>query len=262
MPVIPITDVEDSRLEAYRNLKATNATRYSGRLIAEGDKLVHRLIASGLAVDSLLLTEPYVAEFAPLVSPQTPLYVVAEAHIDQIVGFNFHRGVLASAARPKNFGFDELCRRSERLTLVVLPDVHDPVNLGAILRISAVFGVDGMALGRDCCDPFSRRVLRVSMGAAFRLPIAQIEDLGGELVRLQKETGLEAWAAVTDRQAESFNQAVRPERLALVLGSEGHGLSPSWCRLCRRQVTIPMRTDFDSLNVSVAAGLLLYHLTR
>jgi len=262
MPIVPISDANDPRLEAYRNLKATNATRYSGRLIAEGDKLVHRLISSGLAIDSLLLAEPYVAEFSSLVPFETPLYVVAAPHIDQIVGFNFHRGVLASAARPENARLDEICRRSPRLTLVALPEVHDPENLGAILRISAVFGVDGIALGRDCCDPFARRVLRVSMGAAFRLPIAQCDDLGVELTRLQQETGLEAWATVTDRGAEPFDRIVRPDRLALVLGSEGHGLPPHWCRLCRRQVTIPMRTDFDSLNVSVAAGLLLYHLAR
>jgi tRNA G18 (ribose-2'-O)-methylase SpoU len=262
MPLIPIADVDDPRLEAYRNLKATNATRYSCRLIAEGDKLVHRLIASGLAVDSLLLAEPYVAEFAPLVSPQTPLYVVAKPHIDQIVGFNFHRGVLASAARPRNVGLDELCGRAARLTLVVLPEVHDPVNLGAILRISAAFGVDGVAIGRDCCDPFARRVLRVSMGAAFRLPIAQVDDLAGELANLQQEQEVEAWATVTDRDAEPFDRVVRPYRLALVLGSEGHGLTSRWCRLCQRQITIPMRTDFDSLNVAVAAGLLLYQLAN
>jgi tRNA G18 (ribose-2'-O)-methylase SpoU len=262
MTLIRIADIDDPRLEVYRNLKATNATRYSGRLIAEGDKLVHRVIASGLAIDSLLLAEPYVAEFAPLLSPQTPLYVVAEPHIDQIVGFNFHRGVLASAARPRNVGLDELCRRAARLTLVVLPEVHDPVNLGAILRISAVFGVDGVALGRDCCDPFARRVLRVSMGAALWLPIAQVDGLAGELARRQQETELEAWAAVTDRGAEPFDRVARPDRLALVLGSEGHGLPSRWCRLCRRKVTIPMRTDFDSLNVAVAAGLLLYQLAN
>ena len=116
MPAISISDVDDPRLEAFRNLKATNATRYSGHLIAEGDKLVHRVIASGLAIDSLLLTEPYLAEIAPLVPPQTPLYVAAESHIAQIVGFKFHRGVLACADRPKNASLDELCQQSARLT--------------------------------------------------------------------------------------------------------------------------------------------------
>ena len=100
------------------------------------------------------------------------------------------------------------------------------------------------------------------MGAVLRLPIAQVDDLAGEPARLQQETGLEAWAVVTDRGAEPFDRVIRPDRLAVVPGSEGHGLPSSWCRRCGRQITIPMQTDFDSLNVNVAAGLLLYRLAR
>jgi tRNA G18 (ribose-2'-O)-methylase SpoU len=262
MPVDAITDLLDPRLDPFRDLKATNLTRRSESLIAEGDKLVHRLIQSGLEVRSLLLSERYVDVFSPLVGGQTRLLVVADSLVEQIVGFNFHRGVLACANRPSNADPMSLCRQAGGARLVVAPEIHNPENLGAILRLAAAFGVNGVILGPGSCDPYSRRVLRVSMGAAFKVPISQPSDLSAEIERLRKILGLQVWATETSANAVPFDAIPCPEKLALVLGCEGHGLPEEWLARADRQITIPMRPGTDSLNVATAAGILLYYLSR
>ncbi len=140
--------------------------------------------------------------------------------------------------------------------------MQDPENLGAILRLSGAFGVDAVLLGPDCPNPFSRRVLRVSMGAGFALPIVEADDLEAELAALAEQWGCERWATVLDPAAEPLAQLTRPARLALLLGSEGHGLTERWIAQTDRRVTIPMRSGADSLNVAVAAGIFLYQLVR
>lgn len=262
MAVDAITDLTDPRLDPYRDLKASNATRWSGALIAEGDKLVYRLIDCGLKVRSLLLSERHVDEFRPLVGPRVPLLVVPDEFVEQIVGFNFHRGVLACADRPASADLAAICGQEGPVLLVAIPEVHNPENLGAILRLSAAFGVSGIALGSGSCDPYSRRVLRVSMGAAFSVPIARCQDLAATLEALRAAHQLHVWATVTGPEVAPFDAVSRPEKLALLLGCEGHGLPEAWQHFADHRITIPMRPGTDSLNVATAAGILLYHLTR
>jgi tRNA G18 (ribose-2'-O)-methylase SpoU len=262
MPVDFISDPLDPRLAPFRDLKATNHTRWTDSLIAEGDKLVHRLIASGLAVQSLLLAERFVDDFRPLVAPQVPLLVVPDSLVAEIVGFNFHRGVLACAGRPADADLAAICGAPGPLLLLAIPAVHNPENLGAILRLSAAMGVSGVALGPGSCDPYSRRVLRVSMGAAFQMPVARCRDLSAELATLRQTANLQVWATVTAPDATPFDGVARPEKLALLLGCEGHGLSAEWQQFADRRITIPMRPGTDSLNIATAAGILLYHLSR
>ena len=264
MTVVSVQSLDDPRLEPYRNLKATNDTRWQRQLIAEGDKLVRRLLESDLTVESLLVAESHRRRFENAAAERgTNVFVVPDEWIERIVGFNFHRGVLACARRKSAVGLQAFCSAASQdaWRLVACPDVQDPENLGSILRLASAFGVGAVVLGRGCCNPFSRRVLRVSMGAAFRVPIVESADLAAELVEAQAKFQLELWAAVTDRDADPFDRPARPRRLALLLGSEGHGLSCEWIDLCDRRVTIPMRAGVDSLNVSVAAGILLHHLT-
>ncbi len=221
------------------------------------------LLASDFTVESLLVSERYQPQFSSLAPAGADMLVVPDAWIEQLVGFNFHRGILASARRKPPLDLPALCRAAPtKCTLVVCPDVQDPENLGAILRISATFGVQAVVLGSACCDPFSRRVLRVSMGAAFQLPIVQTAQLPAQLRAIHEESHVQSWAAVVDPHAAAFDALERPDRLAVLLGSEGHGLSADWLALCQQTVTIPMRPHVDSLNVAVAAGVLLYHLSR
>jgi tRNA G18 (ribose-2'-O)-methylase SpoU len=139
--------------------------------------------------------------------------------------------------------------------------VQDPTNLGSIIRSTAAFGCSAIVLGPKCADPFSRRVLRVSMGAALHLPIVESRELGADLRELGA-AGFELVAAVVDPTAEPLSAFQRGERTAILFGSEGHGLAEDWLALCHRRVTIPMQVGIDSLNVAVAAAVVLYQLTR
>ena len=263
MPVVEIGALDDPRLAPYRELKKSNLTRWSGLFVAEGEKLVRRLLASDYETASLLVGRRYLEEFAALAPAETPVLAIPDEWVESLVGFNFHRGVLACGKRRANPALkDVLAAAEQRATVVVCPDVQDPENLGAILRIAAAFGVDLLMLGSRAADPLSRRVLRVSMGAALAVPLIRSDDLPANLGRLRSDFGFELAATVLDADAEPLNRAARPERIALLFGSEGHGLDRSLVERCDRRLTIAMQRGTDSLNVAVAAGMFLYHFTR
>jgi tRNA G18 (ribose-2'-O)-methylase SpoU len=262
MPIVPIDDLDDPRIAIYRSLKATNRTRGLDQFVVEGGKLVERLLASRYPVVSMLATDRDSGHRAVELPPEIPLYVVPFALIHDIVGYPFHRGVLASARRIPWPPWQELFAGRDRLTLAACPVLSNPENLGSLARIGDVLGVDAILAGPSCPDSLSRRVLRVSMGATLRLPIIISDRLDALAVRLMAEHDVEFWAAVADPSAPSFDAQPRPARLALVLGDEDRGVDAEWIRRCRRSVTIPMRAGASSLNVSVAAGILLYHFSR
>jgi tRNA G18 (ribose-2'-O)-methylase SpoU len=261
MTLIRIDDLSDERLNPYRSLKQTNETSRRGLFIAEGDKLVRRLLESRLTVESVLLSEPYVAAFESLLPYDIPALVIPDHLVEGLVGYNFHRGILACGRRPSaDFGSltELLGSPGAHCTVVVCHDVQDPENLGAILRMSAGFGVDAVILGPRCADPFSRRVQRVSMGNVYRLVPIHIGVFPEVFMFLREMHGVESWATVLDADATPLAKLKRPRRLALVFGSEGHGLTDDVVAACDRKVTIPMRPGVDSLNVAVAAGIFLY----
>jgi tRNA G18 (ribose-2'-O)-methylase SpoU len=262
MSRVPITDLDDPRIAVYRNLKATNQTRRRDEFIVEGQKLLERLIASRFPVVSALTTERREAAVARLVPPSVPLYVVHQSLVDLLVGFNFHQGVLGCGRRRP---WPDLATivgpPGDRLTLVVCPRMDNPENLGALIRLADVFGIDAILVGPRCPNPLSRRVLRVSMGTALRIPTITDDDLYGTMRTLRESAGITFAAATTDADAIALGDFRRPSRLGLVLGCEGSGLGSEWTTLCDHALTIPMRPGADSLNLAVAAGILLYHLT-
>jgi tRNA G18 (ribose-2'-O)-methylase SpoU len=200
--------------------------------------------------------------------------------------FNFHRGVLACGRRLPALSLDEalagaglptppkpttaglpatlaaLPRSPAKHTILVCPDVKDPTNLGSILRTAAALGAGAAVLGPQCADYLSRRVVRVSMGAALQLPLTETHDVAGCLARLRSQFGYELAAAVVDPAAEPLAKAGRGEKMAIVLGGEAHGLAPDVVALCDRRVTIPMHFGVDSLNVAIAAALFLFHFSQ
>ncbi len=263
MPRVPIDDLGDPRIAVYRHLKATNLTRAGDWFVVEGEKLVDRLIASPFPLASILVTDRHEPRIAARVPADVPLFVVPHSLIGAVVGFNFHQGVLGCGLRRPWPDLGETVERAgERLTLVVCPRLDNPENLGAIVRIGDVFGVDAILVGGRCPDPFSRRVLRVSMGMVLRIPVIASEDLKRDLEWLRSRSGVQLAATVVDPGAEPLDTAGRPDRFALLLGCEGNGLEPSWINLCDRRITIPMRSGAESLNVAVAAGILLYHFRQ
>ncbi len=259
MPTIPINSIDDPRLEAYRNLKDTNRTRWAGRFIVEGEKLVRRLLDSRFAVDSILLSDRFAAHWDGSASNGVNCFAVPGESIEQLVGFDFHRGILACGVRQPNPSLEAIAPPGDRRTVVVCPDVQDPENLGAILRLSNAFGVDGVLTGPSSADPFSRRVLRVSMGGSLRTPIRESTDVIADMQELKQRLRMELAATVLHPDAESLSSARRAGRFSLVFGSEGHGLRPDVIACCDRRLTIPMHAAADSLNVAVAAGIFLHH---
>ncbi|MDA0834973.1 MAG: RNA methyltransferase [Planctomycetota bacterium] len=261
MPVISLSDSLDPRLDVFRHIKKSNATR-DGLFIAEGQKLVELLLASRLRLHSLLVDPRHLESIGDRLTDETPVYVLPDHEIEQLVGFNFHRGMLACGYRIENPDLAELIGPAETpRRIVVCPSIQDPENLGAVIRISSAFGIQGLILGPKSADPFSRRVLRVSMGTAFEFPISLSNDLAADLALLE-QTGVRLIASVLDTEAEPLSTFSIGNRWALLLGNEGHGLEDEWIARAHRRVTIPMHNDVDSLNLSVAAGILLYELTR
>jgi tRNA G18 (ribose-2'-O)-methylase SpoU len=262
-PTEIIDSLDDPRLEPYRNLKSTNRTRWSNQFIAEGLLVVERLLASDFEVVSVVATRKMEQQVAPLVPKSCPLLFLEPTLAEQLVGYTFHAGVLACGVRRPSPTLESLLIGSpESALFAVCPNVNDPENIGAIIRLSAGFGLQGVILGPECADPFSRRVLRVSMGTAFTLPIRESSDLRSDLVQLSGEFGIELAAAVLDPAAEPLEHVRRSPRLAVLFGNEKHGLGADWVDLCQRKLTIPMAPEADSLNVAVAAGIFFHYLQR
>jgi tRNA G18 (ribose-2'-O)-methylase SpoU len=263
MPLIPITSADDPRLAIYRALPKSTLARQSGLFITEGDKVTERMFASRYQADSLLIEPSFAEKYQGLAGPNLPIYVVPREVMLQTVGFPFHRGVMGCGRRVSLPAPAEVIPHGGETCLVaVCPEMHDPTNLGTIIRTSLALGVDALLLGPTCADPFSRRVIRVSMGAVLRLPLARLDPLVETLLELRDSLQVELCATVLDPAAELLLGFRRARRTAILFGSEGHGLPPEAIELCLRRVTIPMPPSTDSLNASVAAGIFLHYFAH
>lgn len=263
MPLIRIDDIDDPRVEPYRNLKMKNLQRGGQYFIAEGKKVVERMVDSDFGTASVFISEKRIQEWMPKVPDDVPLYVASQQVMSALVGFDFHVGVVGCGYRRPSPPLERvLPQDATRLTVVACPNCDNPENMGAIIRIGAAFGIDALLLGGGCCDPFARRVIRVSMGSAFTLPIIESTDLAHDLRRLKEEWQFELAATVLDENAELLESAERKGRFGILMGNEDAGLDAVWTELSQRKVTIPMRRGTDSLNVAVAAGIILHHFTR
>jgi tRNA G18 (ribose-2'-O)-methylase SpoU len=262
MSLIQIESIDDDRIAVYRDLPNAKLVRASGLFIAEGRWLVERLAASSFAVHSILVDENNLS-LLPTELPDTPVFVTPRRMVEQILGFDFHRGVIACGYRRPALTLSvALARLPPTATVVACCDVFDPTNLGGILRNCAAFGVDAVLLSPGCADRYSRRVLRVSMGAVFKLPIVESQELARDLLHLRDEFAFNVAAAVLEGNAEALESATRTQRFAIVIGNESQGVQPQILAECGRRITIPMALETDSLNAAVASGIFLYHFTR
>jgi tRNA G18 (ribose-2'-O)-methylase SpoU len=251
LPPIEITDAADPRVAGFRALKE-RAVIEGGRFVAESERVVRRLVDSGLGVESVLLTPPRLATLADALGGPFPVYLAPQAVLDGIAGFHVHRGCLAVGLRPAARPLPAGAR-----TIVALEDLTDVDNLGAIARHAAAFGADGLFLSPRCADPFYRKAIRVSLGAVFGLPIVRAARWPEDLLAL-REGGVSLVGAVLDPDAAPLEQFRRPPRMALLFGAEGPGLSPAARAACDQRVTIRMSPGADSLNVATAAAIFLY----
>jgi tRNA G18 (ribose-2'-O)-methylase SpoU len=254
--------LEEPALADYRDLKDRRLAQESGRFVAESELVVRKLLASRHHVCSVLVTAPRLAalESALTAAAQDfPVYVVPQAVMDRVAGFHVHRGCLAIAERPSE------ARVSDTASLVVvLVDLVDVDNLGAMARNAAAFGADAILLSPRSADPFYRKAVRTSAGAVLSLPIVRAASWPDDLLRLRKELGFSLVGAVLGNHAQPLASFTPPARVALLFGAEGPGLDPATQRLCDVLVTIPMAASpaVDSLNVATAGAVFLYHCTQ
>jgi tRNA G18 (ribose-2'-O)-methylase SpoU len=258
-----INELGDPRLEPYRNLKDRELAAMGDLFIAEGEHLVRRLLDSDYPVVSVLLSDRRAEAIAPTIREDVPCYVVPDAVMHQIIGYRFHSGVIGCGRRRPRAALDRIISRdASKLTLVICPEIANAENMGAMIRLCAGFGVDALVLGERSCDPFWRQSIRVSMGNIFRLPLVQSDDLRRDLQRLQSEWGIELAATVLDDRATPLAAFSRAPKLGILFGNEAQGLDDGIAAMCDHRITIPMKLGTDSLNVSVAAGIFLYELTK
>jgi tRNA G18 (ribose-2'-O)-methylase SpoU len=257
----PIQSIDDPRIAPYRNLR-DRTLRGESIFVTEGAVLTRRLLASPYQAESVFVSHEFAEEFARLAPAGVPLYVAPEPLLLEVVGFPFHRGVLGAGRRASRYSLEDMAGKDHRapLRLIVCPEITKPENIGLIFRTAAGLGIDGVLLGQRCCDPFSRRCLRVSMGAVLNLPFVKSADLSADLHALKDRWRVELLAAVLDEQAERLCEVQWPLRAGVVFGNEFDGLRAEWLAQCPRQITIPMQPRTDSLNLGVAAGIVMYEM--
>jgi len=263
--LVPVEDPADPRLVDYRDLREvelrTHVETAEGLFIAEGEKVVRRAVAAGFRPRSFLMAERWLEGLDDVLSvSDAPCYVVTEALAEQLTGFHVHRGALASLHRTPPRSVDSVLAGAR--TVVVLEDVVDHTNVGAIFRSCAGLGVDGLLLSPRCADPLYRRSIKVAMGAVFTLPYARLTGWHDAVPTLS-EAGFTTIALTPAPDAVDLEDAVAGRgRLALLVGTEGHGLSQRWLEAAERRAVIPMASGIDSLNVAAATAVACYVARR
>lgn len=305
-PIVFVEDPEDPRLADYVRLRDVSLRRSleaaHGLFLAEGEKVIRRAVAAGYPLRSILATQQHIGALADLLGRcDAPVYVVADEVVERLTGFAVHRGALASCRRVPLPTVAEVTADARRTVasarteahtgagapeqgvirppsdaapprprparrVVVLEDLVDHGNVGGIFRCAAALGVDAVILSPRCADPLYRRSVKVSMGAVFAIPYARMTDWYRGLEEL-RAGGFQLLALTPDQAAVPLDEAPMGERVALLLGSEGDGLSSRWLHEADRAVCIHMDPEamtfgVDSLNVVAAAAIACHSLMR
>lgn len=261
-----VTDPDDPRLDDYRDLTDVALRRVQepegGLYIAESAKVIARACAAGHRPRSVLAQQRWLAGIEEILGDRdTPVYVVPDAVAERVTGYAVHRGALASMHRPALPPLAEVV--GDASLVLVLEDIVDHTNVGAAFRAAAGLGADAVLVSPRCADPLYRRSVRVSMGTVFQVPwtrIGEWPDAADELHAAGFQ--LAALALSDDAVALDTYAAARPARVALVMGTEGDGLSRQAISVADTVVTIPMAGGVDSLNVASATAVALWAMTR
>ena len=272
MEIIEITDFSDPNLDAFARLTERQLMNRDkpeeGLFIAESPKVIHRALDAGFEPVTLLMERKHIEGQAADVVERcgVPVYTAPMDVLEQITGYKLTRGVLCSMRRKDLPTVEEVCENARRI--VVLEDVMNPTNVGAIFRSAAALGMDAVLLTPACSDPLYRRSARVSMGTVFQIPWTQI----GQHVSDWPHPGLErlralgfktaAMALEDDSVSIDDPNLMAEEKLAVILGTEGDGLAAKTIADCDYTVKIPMSHGVDSLNVAAASAVAFWQLSR
>ena len=260
--IIPVTDLADPRLADYSHqtdvaLKKARGTEH-GLYLAESALVLERALRAGHRPRSVLALGGTAQEAAALVGDDVPVFSGPGELLAELTGYELHRGLIGSMHRPALPGVRELLRDARRV--VILENVADPTNVGAIFRSVAAIGADAVLVTPRCSDPFYRRAIRVSMGTVLQVPWTRLGEWDAAAEELE---GFHIAALALAEGAVPLREfaARAPERVALVLGAEGDGLTPQAVAAADTIVTIPMAHGIDSLNVAATAAVAMYALS-
>ena len=269
--VIEITDFSAPELDVYARLtEAQLLNRFEpakGMFIAESPKVIHRALDGGCQPVSMLMERKDIDGSAAEIlarCPEIPVYTADEDLLCKLTGYHLTRGVLCAMRRPQLPAVEEICRSANRI--VILENVQNPTNVGAIFRSAAAMHMDAVLVSPTCCDPLHRRAVRVSMGTVFQIPWTRIgasaADWPEHGLQQLKELGFKTAALALNKNAISIEDPalLSEPKLAVILGTEGDGLSADTIASCDYTVCIPMAHGVDSLNVAAAGAVAFWQL--
>ena len=260
-----ISSLDLPELEPYRTLKQPYEHLYKGIFIAEGEKVVHRLLSSNLRIYSVLLSYEWFEKLKSELEKHrdmVDIFVGEKKLLDSIVGHKLHQAIMAIGQVPKKITMDALCEQllQKEIFLSVMTDgITNAENMGVIIRNCACFGVDAIIVLSSSCNPYLRRSVRNSMGNIFQLPITHVENIKDEIVKL-KECGVTVYAAHPGAKSKDSRNIKFKKKSCIVFGAEGNGISGEVLGLCDELVSIPMKEGIDSLNVASASAVILYQI--
>lgn len=263
--LVPIEDPADPRLADYRDLRDVELRKHleaeHGLFLAEGEKVIRRAVEAGFEPRSFLMSPKWADGLADvLATTDAPCYLLSEELATEVAGFHVHRGALASLERRPLPTVSEVLASAR--SVLVLEDIVDHTNVGAIFRSGAALGFDAVLLAPRCADPLYRRSIKVAMGAVFALPWTRLPDWYDALPQLSSAGFTTVALTLADDSVPVEEAVAGLDRVALVLGSEGHGLSARWEQSADRRAIIPMASGIDSLNVAAATAVACYITAR
>ena len=260
-----ITSFELPELQPYRTMRRQMEHRNQGIFVAEGEKVVRRLLESKFGVISVLLPAKWLEELRPQLearAEEVQVFVAEKPLLETLTGFSMYQGLLAVGKVPEHHSLADILARGPKPRLLAAADsLSSAENLGALVRNCAAFGAHALLIGETSTDPFLRRAVRSSMGTVFELPIVQCAALAQELRELSG-TGFRCIAAHPHVKGRTVEQADFRGDCCIVFGSEGYGINPAVLEACQDAVAIPMSHRVDSLNVGSAAAVFLYEANR
>ena len=269
-PMIRIDDLEDPRLNAFRDLRDADLRGARSLFTVESERVLERFLMSGWPVEAVLVEEDVRLRLQTLLNTlddAVPVYVTSNGSLDAVSGYGFHRGALALGRRnpnaPKQLRLDDVCTRPT-CTLLAADGVAHVDNMGSLFRNAACLGASGILLGPGCTDPLFRKTIRISSGHVFRIPWEVADDFHATVLTL-KEIDFKVIGLELSEGSHDIEQMTVAERTIMIVGSEGDGLSPATRALCDELVHIPGRGTVDqqeSLNVAVASAIGLHELRR
>lgn len=263
-----VTSLDLPALQPYKTLRRPLEHMKEGIFVAEGEKVVRRLLDSGLSVVSMLMTQHWYdqlflsEELKSRHREPLPVFIADKKIVEAIVGYNLHQGIMAVGRLPGEITLDKVMASiPEPSLLVALDGLVNAENVGVVVRNCAAFGVGAIIVGETSSSPYLRRAVRNSMGTVFRLPIVHTTDLCEALESLHQEYQINIIAAHPDGEL-SIQEMDFASGTCFVYGNEGEGISENILKVCTARIAIPMMNGTDSLNVASASAVFLYEARK